>query len=101
MTAYTREYLAFRDTLNNRQLENLKNRLLNMLTLRELPSDVLTIIELGSGLKFHVYVDRSRGIIWLLGGYWVRAGEPSPYFLDKMNDYAARLVRGEDISGGN
>ena len=94
MTRHTKEYLEFRVKLDNRQLDNLKATLTNMLHAKELKEAQLTILELGSALRFHVYVDQVSGVLWLLGGHWVRPGEPSADFEARMLRFADDLAHG-------
>ena len=96
MTKFTKEYREFRQTLNNDQLLNLRGELTNRIAAGSLKENVLTILKLGGAVQFHVYVDKSSGDIWMLGGHWVRAGEPAKSFQDRMNYYANELLQGRE-----
>lgn len=95
-TRFTSEYLEFRNTLNNDQLLNLRNKLKNMLQDEDVRDHILTVLELGGAILFHVYIDKASGTVWILGGHWVRQGEPSKEFLARMHRYAAEILRGEE-----
>jgi hypothetical protein len=97
MIRKTREFEQFRDKLSGNQLDNLRAHLVNALAEGGLKHQGLTVLELGAGVKFHVYAGRDKGLedTWLLGGHWVRRGEPSAEFLRRMRQYAERISRGE------
>ena len=96
VSKFTKEYVEFRDTLNNDQLLCLKGELQNRIVAGTLKENVLTTLKLGGLVQFHVYVDKSSGSLWLLGGHWVRNGEPTKGFLERMNRYAEDLLRGRE-----
>jgi hypothetical protein len=96
MTRYTREYLEFRDGLNNDQLLNFRAQLKNALSDGLIQDNRLTFFQVGGAVHFHIYVDRHLGVIWLLGGHWVRKGEPTEAFLERMEHYARELSQGRE-----
>lgn len=96
MTKFTREYLEFRETLNNDHLLNLRAQLKNMLADGAIQENTLMVLEIGGALLFHIYIDRSSDTVWLLGGHWVRNGEPTKSFLERMNYFAVEIMQGRE-----
>lgn len=96
MIRKTSDFEGFRELLDRNQLDNLRARLINMMAVGELKNHVLTVIELGTGVRFFVYVDRDQGsdVVWLLGGHWVRKGEPTNEFTRKMERFAHEIAGG-------
>jgi hypothetical protein len=93
-TQFSKEYLEFRENLNNAQLLNFRAQLKNSLHDGEIARNTLSILQVGGVLSFHIYIDRTDETIWLLGGHWVRSGEPTRTFLERMNFYAAEISQG-------
>src|SRR5437764_133412 len=92
----TEKYLLFREMLSNGQVLNLRAKIINKIVNRELQDNILTVVKVGSEVAFHVYVDQREQTLWLLGGHWVREGEPSRAFVELMHQYAEEILRGRE-----
>lgn len=95
-TVFCRQWESFRNLLSNQQRHNL---------------GVLIALELGSG-NLHdgqriiivtpqpraaVFVYRHQDTLYLIGGHWLRKGEPSQAFLDLVRGDIAKIQKGELI----
>ena len=96
VSKFSKEYLDFRDSLTNAQLLNFRAQLKNFLTDGEIRENTLTIFEVGGSVKFHIYIDRVNHTVWILGGHWVRIGEPSKGFIERMSFYEAEIAKGRE-----
>jgi hypothetical protein len=101
-TKMTKQYIEFRQYLNSHQLDNFRAALKNRISDGELPKGQLKVIELGSEVKYHIYVDQDHDLLWLLGGHWVRQGEEAQrtQYIFEMEDLVRRITRGEDVTCG-
>jgi hypothetical protein len=96
---FTRDYEKFREVLDNDQLSRLRARLRNLVAAKALKSGVMTVIHGERERPFAVYVFRLGGRLWLLGGHWIRKGEPSPEWSHRLRVYVGRLMEGEEPEG--
>jgi hypothetical protein len=95
-TRFTPEYAHFREQLDNNQLLNFRAHLTNLLHDGSLAERKLRVLEVGGAVRFHIYVDKVNETLWLLGGHWLRQGEPSKDFMEKMKFYEAELALGRE-----
>jgi hypothetical protein len=96
-TQFSRQYLAFRELLQNDELQMFQQTL-RILVHRGLDGGKLIEIRAPEvSPKFSIYVFRQEQLLSLLGGHWLRKGEPSKEFLGEMNDLALGLEQGRGL----
>jgi hypothetical protein len=82
--------------LDNHYLLSLKLKLMEMNAQRLFKENTLKEVVVGAELRCTVYADKRDGTLWLLGGHWVKDGEPSAAYRARMNYYAAELLAGRE-----
>lgn len=86
-TVFCRQWESFRNLLSNRQRHNLGVLIAIELASDKIPHGSQRIIIVTPDPKAAVFVYRHHDVLYLLGGHWLRQGEPSAAFL--------KLIRGD------
>ncbi len=86
-TVFCRQWESFRNLLTNRQRHNLGVLLAIELANGKIVPAGQRIIIVTPEPKAAVFVYRHGDVLYLLGGHWLRQGEPSAAFL--------KLIRGD------
>jgi hypothetical protein len=88
-TQFSSSYLEFRRLLKNDELQMFQQTLRILAHGGMEEGKLLEIRAPDVSPRFSIYVIRQGQELLLLGGHWLRKGEPSREFLDDMN----KLVR--------
>ena len=90
-TTFCRQWESFRNLLNDRQRHNLSVLLAIELSSGKIPNDSQRILIVTPKPQAAVFVYRHRDRLYLLGGHWLRKGEPSQRFLDLIRSDLAKI----------
>jgi hypothetical protein len=92
-TSFCRQWESFRNLLNNRQRMNLSALLALELDAGRLRHDAQRIMIVVPAPKAAVFVYRHRDVLYLVGGHWLRQGEPTQAFLDLIRADIIRIKK--------
>jgi hypothetical protein len=96
-TQFSGRYLSFRALLKNDELQMFQQTL-RILAHRGIEDRRLTEVRAPDvGPRFIIYVFRQGDLLSLLGGHWLRKGEPSTEFLQEMRELILAMEQGRGL----
>jgi len=88
---FCRQWERFREHLSNRQLSNLAAILEWQVNRHQIKDGGAHIVIVTPEPKAAVFVVKHRDVLYLVGGHWLRFGEPTADFLALMRRDIARI----------
>jgi hypothetical protein len=96
-TQFSKQYLDFREYLKNDVLQMFQQTL-KILAHQGIAENKLIEIQAPEvSPSFSIYVFRQGDLLSLLGGHWLRKGEPTKEFLRVMNTLVSDLQAGKGL----
>ena len=92
-TAFCRQWESFRNLLNNQQRHNLGVLLAIELETKKLKNGVQRIIIVTPAPQAAVFVYMHQDVLHIVGGHWLRKGEPTQAFLTLIRADIAKLKK--------
>jgi hypothetical protein len=92
-TVFEAQWESFRNLLSNRQLLNLSALLQGALRLKKIDQGKLHITIVTPEPKAAVFVYRRGHVLHIIGGHWLRKGEPTQDFLRLVRRTVQRLEK--------
>ncbi len=93
-THFCRQWESFRNLLSNRQRDNLSALLNAQLLTRKLINGKQLIIIVTPAPKAAVFVLLWKDTLYLVGGHWLRKGEPNADYLKLVRSDIAKIKKG-------
>lgn len=94
-THFCRQWKRFREHLSNRQMENLAGLINAELMNGNLREGASRLIIVTPAPRAAVTVLRQTELLFIVGGHWIRAGEPNAEHLKLIHRDIARIKRGD------
>ena len=93
-THFCRQWESFRNLLSNRQRDNLSAILNAHLLSRKLVNGKQLIVIITPAPRAAAFVFMWKDVLYLVGGHWLRKGEPTSDFLKLIRGDISRLKKG-------
>jgi hypothetical protein len=94
-TVFCRQWESFRNLLDNQQRHNLGVILAIETASGKIPNGSQRIAIVTPRPRAAVFVYRHYEVLYIVGGHWLRKGEPTQVFLDLIRLDITRIQRGE------
>jgi hypothetical protein len=90
------EYVRFSDNLNVHELTHLKAKLESLYAEGKIEAGKLVRVPFERPMghrsfEIYVYLQDDPKTIWLLGGHWIRKGEPAAEFMRQMREHVKEI----------
>jgi hypothetical protein len=96
-TQFSRQYVEFRELLQNNELQMFQQTLKILAYAGIKENKLIQVRAPDISPRFCIYVFRQGELLSLLGGHWLRKGEPTPAYLKEINGLVSNLKEGKAL----